>query len=135
MSIKIFRSLAAGPVLMCSLAIIGCSAQKYDGQWEGKTAQGKSIKFTVSNGVIKKTRLEYDFDCERGGFCPVGGSTEQDIDAEISWSSFSAVIDEKNTFSGKFVSAGEASGDLMVVQKETPCGTCTTKQTWTAKKL
>jgi hypothetical protein len=131
---QIHLRLAAILTLMAAFATTGCSTRQYDGKWEGKTSQGKTISFTINGGVVNNTRVEFELTCERGGFCPAGGSIEQDVGAKLSGNSFSTPIG-KAKLSGKFDSAGTAAGDIKVEENEARCGACTANVTWTAKKL
>src|SRR5437899_6387636 len=133
MSVRICRILGTG-VLLLPLLTASCSSRKYDGKWEGMTSQGGVLAFTVKDGVITKTRIEFELKCERSGFCPVHRSTEQDLSAKISGGSFSATID-KTTFAGKFDSNAKATGELKTEEPNTPCGTCSANITWTAENV
>ncbi len=124
---------AVATLVLTSAFMFGCS-RNYDGKWEGTTSQGKTLTFTVAGGVITKTRVEYELKCERGGFCPLGGSIELETSAEISSNGFSARIGQ-GSFSGKFDSGTSAKGELTAEQTNPQCGLCKANVTWTAKKL
>jgi hypothetical protein len=121
-------------VLLACLFGLACNSNKYDGKWHGTTSQGKEISFTVNGGVVTTSRLEFELKCERPGFCPAGGSVEQDLGAKISGASFSASL-ERADLTGKFDSATSAAGELKAEQTNPQCGRCTANATWTAKKL
>ena len=121
-------------VLLACLSPLGCNPNKYDGKWEGTTSQGKQISFTVNGGVVTTSRIEFELECERPGFCPAGGSVEQELKTKISGGSFAASL-ERADLSGKFDSETSASGQLKSEQTSPQCGRCTASATWTAKKL
>ena len=135
MFFRICCTLVAVLVLISALSIAGCASRQYDGQWEGTTSQGHTLKFTVSGGTITMTRVEFDLTCERSGLCPGGGLIEEDIGASVSGNSFSKLIDGKATFAGKFDSETAASGELTVQVNDPNCGACSGSCTWTVKKL
>lgn len=121
-------------VLLLALVVAGCSNTKFDGKWEGTTSQGKTISFTVNGGVVTNTRVEFELKCERPGFCPAGGSAEQDLKAKLSGNSFSGSIGKAN-LSGQFNSDTTAAGNLKVADNDAQCGACNADVTWTAKRL
>jgi hypothetical protein len=131
----IYRRFGLPLIMIAALVAAGCSSRKYDGEWEGATSGGHTLKFTVSGGSITMTRVEFDISCERSGMCPGGGLIEEDIGASVSGNSFSTVIDGKATFAGKFDSETAASGELNVQVTDPNCGACKGNTTWTAKKL
>ena len=131
---RIHYSRLVTAILLACLFTLGCNTRKYDGKWEGTTSQGKGISFTVNGGVVTTSRLEFELQCERPGFCPAGGSVEQDLGAKISGSSFSASL-ERADVSGKFDSDTSASGELKAEQTSAQCGKCSASATWTARKL
>lgn len=122
-------------VIVCafSLSVLSCKARNHNGNWEGTTSQGKNVFFTVQNNTITKAKLEYALKCERGGFCPTGGSFEGEIGQEIDGDSFSAKL-ASATLSGKFDSDKTSSGEIKVEEDNPQCGKCSASVTWTAKK-
>lgn len=128
------QTLSLVVVIALILAAAACSTRKFDGKWEGTTSQGKTISFTVNGGVVTSTRVEFELKCERAGFCPAGGSAEQDLKAKLSGNSFSGSIGKAN-LSGQFNSDTTAAGNLKVAENDSRCGACNADVTWTAKKL
>ena len=116
-----------------SLCFLGCASRDYSGKWQGTTAQGKTVSFTVQKNTITNAKLEYLMKCDRGGFCPLEGSFEGEIGQEFSGNSFSAKLGQA-TLSGKFDSDNLSSGDVKVEEDSPQCGKCITSVTWTAKK-
>jgi hypothetical protein len=131
---RICQTLSLVFVLALVLIAASCSTNKFDGKWEGTTSQGKMISFTVNGGVVTTTRVEFELKCERPGFCPAGGSAEQDLKAGVSGNSFSGSIGKAN-LSGQFNSETTAAGNLKVAENDARCGACNADVTWTAKKL
>lgn len=118
-------------LLVAVFAAAGC---KYDGKWEGTTSQGKTLSFTVNGGAITSAKVEFELKCERPGFCPSGGSIEQDLSAKVSGNIFSAAMG-KATLSGRFDSEAQATGELKIEETNPQCGDCNARIPWTAKKL
>src|SRR6185295_17779098 len=83
-----------------SLCVWSCASRDHTGSWQGTTAQGKTVSFTVQKNTITNAKLEYVMKCERGGFCPLEGSFEGEIGQEFSGNSFSAKLGQA-TLSGK----------------------------------